>query len=181
MAQYPDFVTHTCVQYLHPLLLKILNIFRLGNLEPSTIVTYMFKLTHSLSSSYDVLRVVGAPEGPDVSKARAALYDAARQVIGNGIRLLGLYPVARYAHMMPSTLLDTYIALGCEYTLSKVNPLSVRGRVRSIGITDDAARPIAQLFRPKLVGKSQRASQFPQASAAAPYHTVSSERSPWYR
>ena len=88
MAQYPDFVIHT-----------------LGNLEPTTIVTYMFRLTHQLSSSYDVLRVVGAPEGPEVSKARAALYDAARQVISNGMTLLGLHPVERYVYLTLSTAL----------------------------------------------------------------------------
>ena len=78
ITQYPDVIVHT-----------------LGNQEPSTIITYLFRLTHKVSSSYDVLRVVGAPEGPEVSKARAALYDAARQVIHNGISLLGLNPVDR--------------------------------------------------------------------------------------
>lgn len=81
MAQYPDTVVQT-----------------LQTLEPTTILTYLFRLTHQLSSSYDVLRVIGAPEGPEVSTARAALYDAARQVIANGMRLLGLDPVERYIY-----------------------------------------------------------------------------------
>lgn len=79
MAQYPDIVNHT-----------------FKTLEPTTILTFLFRLTHQLSSSYNVLRVVGAPEGAEVTLARAALYEAARQVIGNGMRLLGLSPVERY-------------------------------------------------------------------------------------
>lgn len=65
------------------------------NLEASTIVTYLFKLTHQLSSSYEVLKVVGAPEGPATTLARAALYDSARQVIANGMVVLGLTPLVR--------------------------------------------------------------------------------------
>lgn len=64
-------------------------------LEPSAIVTYLFKLTHSISSSYDVLKVVGAAEGPATTLARAALYEAGRQVLANGMRLLGMSPVDR--------------------------------------------------------------------------------------
>jgi arginyl-tRNA synthetase len=78
MAQYPDICIHA-----------------FGTLEPTTILTYLFKMTHQLSSSYDVLKVVKAPEGPETGKARAALYWAARQVLGNGMRLLGLRPVDR--------------------------------------------------------------------------------------
>lgn len=64
-------------------------------LEPSTVVTYLFKLTHQISSSYDVLKVVGAAEGPEMTLARAALYEAGRQVLSNGMRLLGMNPVER--------------------------------------------------------------------------------------
>lgn len=64
-------------------------------LEPTTILTYLFRLTHQLSSSYDVLRVVGAPEGMATAIARAALYEAARQTIRCGMVLLGLSPVER--------------------------------------------------------------------------------------
>jgi arginyl-tRNA synthetase len=78
LAQYPDTVQHA-----------------LKTLEPATILTFLFRLTHQLSSSYDVLRVIGAAEGPATSLARAALYEAARQVLGNGMRLLGLTPVER--------------------------------------------------------------------------------------
>ena len=77
LASFPDTVLHTY---------KV-------NQEPSTIVTYLFKLTHALSSSYDHLKIIGAKEGPEVSLARAALYEAARQVLRNGMMLLGLKPV----------------------------------------------------------------------------------------
>ena len=62
--------------------------------EPVTVLTYLFKMTHALSSSYDHLQVVGSEEG--LKNARMALYDCARQVLGNGMRLLGLSPVERY-------------------------------------------------------------------------------------
>lgn len=65
----------------------------LKTLEPTTVLTYLFKMTHMLSSSYDVLQVVGSE--PEVKKARMALYEAARQVLNNGMKLLGLNPVER--------------------------------------------------------------------------------------
>ncbi|KAI9769031.1 MAG: hypothetical protein M1839_003828 [Geoglossum umbratile] len=76
LAQYPDVVQNT-----------------LKTLEPVTILQYLFKMTHLLSSSYDVLKVVGSE--PDVAKARMALYESARQVLHNGMTLLGLSPVER--------------------------------------------------------------------------------------
>ena len=65
----------------------------LKKLEPTTVLTYLFRMTHMLSSSYDHLRIVGAERGPML--ARAALYEAARIVLNNGMRLLGLSPVDR--------------------------------------------------------------------------------------
>ncbi|KAG8625192.1 hypothetical protein KVT40_006943 [Elsinoe batatas] len=61
--------------------------------EPVTVLTYLFKMTHLLSSSYEVLNVVRAE--PEVRKARGALYECARQVLNNGMRVLGLSPVDR--------------------------------------------------------------------------------------
>ncbi|KAI9149572.1 Arginine--tRNA ligase, cytoplasmic [Paramyrothecium foliicola] len=78
MAQFPD-VTATAMK----------------TLEPSTILTYLFRLTHQLSSCYDVLQVVGAKEGRNVMIARAAMYEGARQVLENGMKLLGITPVDR--------------------------------------------------------------------------------------
>ncbi|KAL4906715.1 hypothetical protein BDW74DRAFT_167262 [Aspergillus multicolor] len=62
-------------------------------LEPTTIITYLFRMTHMVSSSYDHLQVIGSE--PEVKKARLALYEAARQVLNNGMRILGLTPVNR--------------------------------------------------------------------------------------
>lgn len=61
--------------------------------EPSTIVTYLFNLTHVVSSCYDVLWVAG--QEPELAAARLALYAAAKQVLYNGMVLLGLTPVER--------------------------------------------------------------------------------------
>ncbi|KAI0477862.1 arginyl-tRNA synthetase [Xylariaceae sp. FL0804] len=76
LAQYPDVVQNT-----------------LKTLEPATILTYLFQMTHVISSSYDHLQVVGS-ERP-LLVARLALYDAARTVLSNGMRLLGLSPLSR--------------------------------------------------------------------------------------
>ena len=71
----------------------------LKTLEPTTVLTYLFKMTHMLSSSYDVLQVVGSE--PELMKARMALYEAARQVLNNGMKLLGLNPVERFVASLP--------------------------------------------------------------------------------
>ncbi|KAL4861520.1 hypothetical protein BDV12DRAFT_203931 [Aspergillus spectabilis] len=76
LAQWPDVVLNTA-----------------KTLEPTTILTYLFRMTHILSSGYDTLKVVGSE--PEVKKARLALYEAARQVLHNGMRILGLSPVKR--------------------------------------------------------------------------------------
>lgn len=76
LAQYPDVVANA-----------------LKTLEPTTVLVYLFKMTHVLSSSYEHLQVVGSEK--KVAAARLALYEAARQVLHNGMRLLGLSPVDR--------------------------------------------------------------------------------------
>ena len=65
--------------------------------EPATVLTYLFKLGHAISSSYDHLQVVNIENGvpKSVNVPRLALYTAARQVLNNGMRLLGLSPVER--------------------------------------------------------------------------------------
>jgi len=79
LAQWPDVVQTVLKTY-----------------EPTNILTYLFKMTHVLSGSYDHLRIVGSE--PEIKKARMALYDAARIVLSNGMRLLGLNPVERFVH-----------------------------------------------------------------------------------
>ncbi|KAH9906427.1 arginyl-tRNA synthetase [Xylariomycetidae sp. FL2044] len=76
LSQWPDVVQNT-----------------LRTLEPTTVMTYLFKMTHALSASYDHLRIVGSE--PGLMKARMALYDSARIVLNNAMRLLGLSPVER--------------------------------------------------------------------------------------
>jgi arginyl-tRNA synthetase len=76
LAQWPDVVMNT-----------------LKTREPATVLTYLFKMAHALSSSYDHLKIVGSE--PELLKARLALYEAARQVLWNGMTLLGLSPVER--------------------------------------------------------------------------------------
>lgn len=76
LASWPDVVQNT-----------------LKTQEPITVLAYLFKMTHMLSSSYDVLKVIGSE--PETLKARMALYEAARQTLHNGMRLLGLTPVER--------------------------------------------------------------------------------------
>ena len=77
LSQWPDVVQNT-----------------VKTLEPATVLTYLFKMTHALSSSYDVLKVIGSE--PELKEARMALYESARQVLHNGMSLLGLSPVERY-------------------------------------------------------------------------------------
>jgi arginyl-tRNA synthetase len=76
ISQYPDVVQNT-----------------LKTQEPATVLTYLFKMTHTLSQSYDHLRIVGSEE--HLMKARMALYASARIVLYNGMKLLGLNPVER--------------------------------------------------------------------------------------
>ena len=76
LAQYPDVLQQT-----------------LKTLEPTTVVTYLFKMTHLLSSSYPVLHVLSSER--NVMLARLALYESARIVLNNGMKLLGLTPVDR--------------------------------------------------------------------------------------
>lgn len=77
LAQWPDVVQNT-----------------VKTQEPVTILTYLFKMTHALSSSYDHLQVLGS-ELP-LKKARLGLYMCARQVLNNGMAMLGLNPVERW-------------------------------------------------------------------------------------
>ncbi|KAG8850356.1 hypothetical protein FRB91_009087, partial [Serendipita sp. 411] len=62
--------------------------------EPSGIITYLMRLSHSISSAWDVLLVKGEA---DVEKARARmwLFLLAREVLGAGMRLLSLTPLER--------------------------------------------------------------------------------------
>jgi arginyl-tRNA synthetase len=76
LVQYPDIVQIT-----------------LTTLEPTTILTYLFLLTHSINGHYHKIRVIGSEH--EVMKARLALYDATKSVLNHGMRVLGLQPLER--------------------------------------------------------------------------------------
>lgn len=61
--------------------------------EPSTVVTYLFKVSHQFSTCYRKLWVSGQDE--KTASARLSLYSATRQVLNNGLRILGITPVDR--------------------------------------------------------------------------------------
>lgn len=87
-------------------------------LEPVTVLSYLFRMTHMLSSSYDVLKVIGSE--PELKKARMALYAAARQVLHNGMRVLGLNPVERLVTPRETIRCHTELTfeiVGCKPTL----------------------------------------------------------------
>ncbi|KAJ2383260.1 arginyl-tRNA synthetase, partial [Coemansia sp. RSA 2611] len=63
------------------------------NLEPCTVVQYMFKLTHAVSSAWESIKV--REQADDLAEARLLMYWSARVVLGNALTLLGLEPVER--------------------------------------------------------------------------------------
>jgi len=62
-------------------------------LEPCVIVTFLFDLAHAVSLAHQTLWIKG--QELEIQKARTLLFDSARVVIGNGLRMLGLVPVER--------------------------------------------------------------------------------------
>lgn len=76
IASYPDIVK---------------NAFRSS--EPSTIVTWCFRLCHAISSAWETLIVKGQPR--DVALARLWLYVSAKDVLASAMRLLTLEPLEK--------------------------------------------------------------------------------------
>lgn len=62
-------------------------------LEPSTVVSYCFKLSHAISSAWEALIVIG--QEPAISQARLYLYVCAREVLASAMKLLSLSPLDR--------------------------------------------------------------------------------------
>ena len=87
LAQWPDVFTNT-----------------LKTQEPVTVLTYLFKMSKALSSCYDAkdtanknaktMSVMYA-ESREKKVALMGLYESARVVLSNGMKLLGLTPVER--------------------------------------------------------------------------------------
>ncbi|KLO07650.1 arginyl-tRNA synthetase [Schizopora paradoxa] len=65
----------------------------LRNQEPSTIVSYCFKLSHLISSAWEILIVMGQEQ--ELAQARLYLYTCARDVLSSAMRLLTLTPLER--------------------------------------------------------------------------------------
>ena len=72
--------------------------------EPVTVLSYLFKMTHILSTCYEAKDVTNQnaktmsvmyAATQEKKAALMALYDCARQVLNNGMKLLGLTPVER--------------------------------------------------------------------------------------
>jgi len=66
----------------------------LKNHEPSTVVTFCFKLSHAISSAWDVVIVKGEADKAK-AQARLWLYLTARDVLGAALRLLSIKPLER--------------------------------------------------------------------------------------
>ncbi|PVG01336.1 arginyl-tRNA synthetase [Serendipita vermifera] len=62
--------------------------------EPAGIILYCMRLSHFISSAWDVLLVKGEPN-LDKARARMWLFTLAREVLGAGMRLLSLTPLER--------------------------------------------------------------------------------------
>ncbi|KAL0961207.1 hypothetical protein HGRIS_006175 [Hohenbuehelia grisea] len=61
--------------------------------EPSSIVTYCFKLSHLISSAWETLVVKG--QDAELAQARLYLFNCARIVLASAMRLLSLTPLER--------------------------------------------------------------------------------------
>jgi arginyl-tRNA synthetase len=62
--------------------------------EPSGVVTYAFRLSHAISSAWEVLAVKGE-EDLDKARARMWMYECARDVLAAAMRLLSIRPLDR--------------------------------------------------------------------------------------
>lgn len=61
--------------------------------EPSTLVTWCFKLSHLVGSAWESVKVTGAPE--EEQKARLFFYVQVREVLASAMKLLSLTPIER--------------------------------------------------------------------------------------
>ena len=76
LATYPDVVRWSLKSY-----------------EPSTVVTFCFRLSHLISSVWETLIVKGREE--ELAQARLLLYTCCRVVLGNALSLLSMIPLER--------------------------------------------------------------------------------------
>ncbi|KAF3806870.1 Arginine--tRNA ligase cytoplasmic [Colletotrichum gloeosporioides] len=81
MAQYPDVINAAY-----------------KSVEPSAVLSFLYRLVEQLIECLDVDEDEEAPEGSEVDLARAVLYENAKQVLENGMKVLGtavITPVER--------------------------------------------------------------------------------------
>ncbi|KAM4681159.1 putative arginine--tRNA ligase, mitochondrial isoform 5-T5 [Amazona ochrocephala] len=63
------------------------------DLQPKHIVSYLLTLSHLAAVAHKTLPVKGS--APEVAQARCCLFQAARSVLANGMKLLGITPVTQ--------------------------------------------------------------------------------------
>ncbi|KAM9355296.1 putative arginine--tRNA ligase, mitochondrial [Pholidichthys leucotaenia] len=63
------------------------------DLQPKHLVNFLLKLCHLIASAHKELPVKGSPEA--VAQARSRLFIGARSVLANGMKILGITPVAK--------------------------------------------------------------------------------------
>ncbi|XP_010167282.1 probable arginine--tRNA ligase, mitochondrial, partial [Antrostomus carolinensis] len=63
------------------------------DLQPKHIVSYLLTLSHLAAVAHKTLPVKGS--APEVAQARLCLFQAARSVLANGMKLLGITPVTQ--------------------------------------------------------------------------------------
>lgn len=61
--------------------------------EPSTLVTWCFKMSHLVGSAWETVKVAGATE--EEARARLFLYVNIRDVLGHAMKLLSLTLIER--------------------------------------------------------------------------------------
>ncbi|KAL0933847.1 arginyl-trna synthetase [Colletotrichum truncatum] len=76
MAQYPDVINAAY-----------------KSLEPSAVLSFLYRLAEQLIECLDFDEDEEAAEGPEIDLARAVLYENARQVLENGMKVLGIRPL----------------------------------------------------------------------------------------
>lgn len=60
-------------------------------LEPCILTGYLFHLSHAINKGFKILRIKN--ESPDVASQRLLLFHVARNVLAQGMKLLGLMPL----------------------------------------------------------------------------------------
>ncbi|KAI4498091.1 hypothetical protein M0802_006915 [Mischocyttarus mexicanus] len=63
------------------------------DLEPCILVNYLFKLSYTINKAFEILQVKG--ETADISKQRLLLFHVAKNVLGQGMKLLGITPLRK--------------------------------------------------------------------------------------